>query len=87
VKLTFTLGANPDVPTDVEAVSGPALLKDAAVTMSQSLKKKLVRSPPPAPPSTVARESLTRKCWPSSDSPWKISSAWCTPLDPHETKR
>ena len=31
MKLTFTLGANPDVPTDVEAVSGPALLKDAAV--------------------------------------------------------
>jgi outer membrane biosynthesis protein TonB len=31
VKLTFTLGSNPDVPTDVEAVSGPALLKDAAV--------------------------------------------------------
>jgi outer membrane biosynthesis protein TonB len=31
VKLTFTLGANGAEPTDVEAVSGPTLLKAAAL--------------------------------------------------------
>ena len=31
MKLTFTLGANGAEPTDVEAVSGPTLLKGAAV--------------------------------------------------------
>ena len=30
MKLTFTLGANGAEPTDVEAVSGPTLLKAAA---------------------------------------------------------
>src|SRR6266853_5586398 len=45
-------------------------------TMSQSLRKKFARSPLPAPRSTVAREFLTKKFWPSSASLSKILSAW-----------
>jgi hypothetical protein len=44
--------------------------------MSQSLRKKLVRSLLPAPPSTVARVFLTKKFWPISASLSKILSAW-----------
>lgn len=35
-----------------------------------------MRSLLPAPPSTVVKALLTKKCWPSLDSRWKISSAW-----------
>ncbi|MGD0761247.1 MAG: energy transducer TonB [Candidatus Sulfotelmatobacter sp.] len=38
VKLTFALGANGAEPTDVEAVSGPMLLKAAAVENVKTMK-------------------------------------------------
>jgi hypothetical protein len=44
--------------------------------LSQSLRKKFVRSPLPAPFSSVARAFLTKRFWPSSASLSKILSAW-----------
>jgi hypothetical protein len=57
-----------EVMTDPVARS----LANAPWTMSQSLRKKFVRSPLPAPPSTVARSFLRKKFWPSSVSLSKI---------------